>query len=203
MYTQDQLMNYYLNVKQGLPLEEAKAALSKAYVPNHKPMVSLDTWEIKDYILSPSVQTKAQQKDNKMCYECDDFEIEGKFDLAKVQYNRLADRLDKAYEDKSAELRRVFFLDDDKEPTSIEELIERLSKGKFTFDLKEWNRSYKKYGYSPMRCVTWRDPKNEPDQDGFDKAKEKLDAAFETAKDEITFTPSLDVLSKFQAKKFH
>jgi hypothetical protein len=199
------MMPHEINTREEMntPTDAQESAFQDRmfYFPN-PPVVSLDTWSFGMNYATPSVQTKAQPKDNKMCYECDDFEIEGKFDLAKVQYKRLSARLKTIYSEKIAELRRVYFLDEQDKPATIEELIERLTKGAFTFDKDEFDM-YKMYGYSIWKYITWRDPKNELDQDGFDKAVEKLNADYEAARDEITFAPTLDILSKFQAKKFH
>lgn len=105
---------------------------------------------------------------------------------------------------KNYDLRQAFKMDGAPQPKTLTEAIERLKAGRFDFEIDldaeddvKWRRYF-------FEMLIWRD---EPaDKEGFQKALNALDAAYQTLEDEITINDPLEALTalrEFEAKTFH
>jgi hypothetical protein len=127
--------------------------------------------------------------------------LDSKVDLDVQTKTRLLDSLTGSEAQKNEELRALYGLTDDEAPRSWNELVERISAGRFM--IPEDRKA--KIGYSPLLYVRWRDPAKKEDCDGFEKAEKLLYTAAERAKDAIMALPApegLKVLQEFQDKSF-
>lgn len=119
-------------------------------------------------------------------------------DLQQMDFFRDALRTKK--DEKLEALRKQFGLTDDTTPQSEQELVDRITSGKFILD----ENSKDLYQYSLgniIRGITWRDPAIKKDQAGFDAAKKTLLAAYEQAEFAIMTDPSkgADAVNTFAA----
>lgn len=116
--------------------------------------------------------------------------------------DRLLSRARDIYSQKDQQARKDFHMDDDTAPSTPEELIERITTGKYALIPEKDRRSY----WSAMNCIKWRDPKFPADKDGYTAAEEKLDKLYDAAKDEIiVYDPekALASLRAFESATLH
>lgn len=83
--------------------------------------------------------------------------------------------------DKRKEAGQFFHTAEDARPNSVQELIDRITAGKFTLP-----KDPTKSTCYPWEKITWRDPKVIPDDEGYKAFTDKLDVAVTQAHDEIT-----------------
>lgn len=121
--------------------------------------------------------------------------------------SRLLSRAQDASYEKRMELRKVFNLDDDANPTTLKDFFARIKDGKYiiTSDEKELTRERWNLD-NVVEEITWRDPTRIEDEDGFEAASDLMNKALNDVSDEIIVkTPAegLESLRAFQAKTFH
>jgi hypothetical protein len=100
--------------------------------------------------------------------------------------------------DKESMLLTRYNIVDDPAPVSAEELVERITQGKYIITPKDPRR----YDYSPFDRITWRDPAKVKDEAGHLKALEVLQAMKTKVKDAIWIgTPEdgLKAVQEFEA----
>ena len=118
------------------------------------------------------------------------------------QRDHLLGRLYAVEGNKDWDARKAFNLDDDNEPRTGKELLERIKAGKFTFDEDFEKKSLEKncWGcYGPMSFIKWRDPAKVADKDGYKAWMEKTRKAYQTAQDEIKIKDPKDGLEVLRA----
>lgn len=165
---------------------------------------SIGAEQVVNYTMCSPVQyetltTAHTIKETNMCYECG---TEEKFDLLQVQYSRLTERLRSIYYSKQTDLKKTFNIDPVPAPTTIEDFVSRITAGKFSFNTTKFEKQ-RLYGYGLFHYITWDDPAVKPDYVGYETAGNKLEDAYTTAMDQITFTPTMDVLTNFQSSTFN
>lgn len=84
--------------------------------------------------------------------------------------------------EKTQNLRKKYALDPMDSPTTAEEFIKRITSGKYTVA----SDNLKKETYDPTRYITWYDPANPKDEEGFSKAYDALQKAYVSAVDTVT-----------------
>lgn len=90
-------------------------------------------------------------------------------------------RLLESFYTKSNAAQKTFGLIDDNAPRTVNELIARITAGKFV--VPEERKDYD--SFEPLRYLRWRDPAVKADQPGFDALNTKLEALKTTAEDAI------------------
>jgi hypothetical protein len=122
--------------------------------------------------------------------------------------DHLLRRAAEAQNTKYNDLRKAFHLDDDAEPATVKDFIQRIRDGKFVIDLTEKEQAERTF-WSTERLIEefqWRDPSVPADEEGFEKATAALRQSLNDVSDEIIVkTPEagLEALRAFQAKTFH
>lgn len=129
---------------------------------------------------------------------------ENKMDTVELQRLHLRDRARETKWSKEIELRKAFNIDPVASPVTLDDLIDRLSKGKFVFADKYKTREF----YSAdelVRKIDWRDPAQPADTEGFNKAMTALNTEYQTLKDTIIIEDpkvGLEAYRAFEAKIF-
>jgi hypothetical protein len=134
--------------------------------------------------------------------DCDTMYISEHTPIEVQQRQRLAERLYTVYREKTADLRRLYGLDDDVLPRTANEFIQRIKDGKFVIREDRGDKDTS----SPTQYISFRDPAKKRDELGYNAAAKKLDEALASAKDEIMILPveqGLKTLQGFQAKVFN
>lgn len=105
------------------------------------------------------------------------------------------------YSQRHYDLRKEYGLDNDPAPTTPEELIERITKGHYILPEKNKRNPY----HSRLDHFIWRDPKVEKDEEGFEKAMDKLRKARDEAVNALMSTLDVEgfakALKRFQEAK--
>lgn len=127
------------------------------------------------------------------------YRYDEEFDTADSAADRKASylegRLDSVRYGLRLKLERQFAISDEEEPTSVEDLLDRIQKGRYTVVAKE-ERSH---WHSPIRNIKWRDPAAVKDIEGFQKAEKTLDAEIVKVRDVIQILTPEAGLSAIQA----
>jgi hypothetical protein len=129
------------------------------------------------------------------------FDIDGDNNEAN-QRNYLTSRLNTIKTTKYSDLERKFGLRGDRDPSTPEELINRIKEGKYKVDEKNMKRS----AYSPVTLFTWKDPSVKEDHEGFEKARKRLDELYTQAYDNVIVDDvksALTAVQKFEEKTIH
>lgn len=129
--------------------------------------------------------------------------------LEVQQRDRLIQRIEGAWYEKKMELKKAYGLENDQFPRTAEELVKRITEGKFSIVKDKSNGCFDDedeifYG-GPLDRITWRDPAIKKDYDGYVVAKKAMLAAKVAALDEIyvkSLEEGLKVLREFEATKF-
>lgn len=104
--------------------------------------------------------------------------------------------------EKATEIEIAFGLQDDKDPRTTNEFIQRIKDGKYIIAGNKGDQRT----YYPLQNIRWRDPEKKEDQVGNDAALDKLSKAFEDLFDEINVkTPAegLAAIRAFQSATFN
>lgn len=143
-------------------------------------------------------EEKPKKGKKKMCYDCMDETSTP--EEKKTAY--LLDRLESISYSKRQSLKKQFGLCDDNVPTTFTELLARIQAGKFTIKDEDKDKAAYYYG---MGYIRWRDPAVKEDHEGFKKAVDAMNAAYNIASDDIRIqTPEegLKTLRAFEAATF-
>jgi len=134
------------------------------------------------------IPCKPQKKETTM-YVDNDKHIES----SKINY--LSQRVSGIWYIKHAELMRQFGLVDDEAPSSAQEIVDRITSGKYVLkaDTKD------KKNYDPIRYIRWRDPAVKEDQDGLDAAMKLLDKARQDTIDTVAIDTPINALAAVKA----
>ena len=97
--------------------------------------------------------------------------------------NYLLGRLSDIETKKDHELSKKYNMYEDPRPDSAEELVERIKSGKFSITPRP--EKGRKYDYSPMDRIVWRDPAAVKDEESYEKARDVLDLLKTKAQDQI------------------
>lgn len=116
------------------------------------------------------------------------------YNLDQLQLEHFTHRLSRIKSEKHSELKRKFGLEDDDAPRSAEEIVARITAGKFIILPKELDQ----YTSSRFARFQWRDPSVKEDRVGYEAADKDLDAAYALAKDAV-FTAPADAAKVVQA----
>lgn len=116
------------------------------------------------------------------------------YNLDQLQLEHFTHRLSRIKSEKHSELKRKFGLVDDDEPRTAEEIVARITAGKFIV-LPEGANSYSGSRFARFQ---WRDPSLKEDRAGYEAADKDLDAAYALAKDAV-FTAPADAAKVVQA----
>lgn len=109
----------------------------------------------------------------------------------------LLDSLYQTAEEKDLDLRKQFGLKDDDAPTNPKELVERIKAGKFTLP----DETKRRYHYSALDGIRWRDPDLKEDQAGYEAAWNAFRKAKETAHEDIMIKDGEAGLAALRALK--
>jgi hypothetical protein len=145
--------------------------------------------EMQNITLQPSIRIDAQTP--------------AKFDATQQANDHLLERLSAATEDKLDTARHTFGLVDDDRPETAQELIDRITSGKFI--VPEDRKNQKTWGY-PLEYIRWRDPAIKRDEDGFQKYETSVEVASDDVMDTIIVKgpdAGLDAVNAFKAKTFN
>jgi hypothetical protein len=113
---------------------------------------------------------------------------------ADDQRDYLLDRLQEIRENKICALREKFHMDE-KTPTTVKELIYRITNEKYTLPSPEDIAMKEGYGYQPTSIIRWNDPAFPADPEGYKAAKDTDDILYQTAKDNVVVKSGLSALS--------
>lgn len=112
----------------------------------------------------------------------------------------LRNRLSSIYNEKNRKLRQEFGLEDDEEPKTLQETIDRLSSGKFTPRFDKKPEDIKVHGWMALQeYVRWHDPSVKADEDGYATAEKALSEAKTKATDVIIVKSPEDGLAALEA----
>jgi hypothetical protein len=142
-----------------------------------------------------------KKKGNTMCYDCD-----GGYGRATVEEQRiqhLRDRLSIVNYEKDRKLMKAYGLMDDDIPATLDEMIERLTSGKFV--VPEDKKKRVSYLTNIVSWIEWRDPEVKRDKEGYKEASEKLSKAFNETLDTIVISDpkaGLEALQAFENTEF-
>lgn len=129
-----------------------------------------------------------------------------------TQRSFLGNRLAKAMNEKTVELRKAFYLDTNKRPNTLQQLKDALAGGKFIVidpngdPLTDDSKYKNEYMYSITDYISWQDPATPPDREGYDEAVKLMEAAASEVRDTIEIFSAeegLKAVNAFKAKKFH
>lgn len=104
--------------------------------------------------------------------------------ITSSKINYLSDRANTAYYTKADGLGRAFGFGPYIAPETVQELVDRITAGKFSFK-EPSKKDVKNFFYRPWEGITWKDPAVVEDQAGLDKASDELKKLFQDAKDTI------------------
>lgn len=129
-----------------------------------------------------------QKKETKM-YVDNDKHIES----SKINY--LTQRADNLWYTQHDKLRKQFGLIDDDAPQTAQEIVDRITSGKYVLkvDTKD------KKNYDPVRYISWRDPTVKADQAGFDAAMKLFEKAKQDTMDIIAIDTPMNALAAVKA----
>lgn len=130
---------------------------------------------------------------------------EEKMDQTSIQRKHLYERARDVQGTKWLELRKLYRIDDDEAPKTMDDLLARLKDGKFVFDNEKYKDREFYYASDIISRVRWRDPNAPADKAGFAAAEELLNKAFTALTDEIIVSDpkdALEALKAFEAKSF-
>lgn len=102
-------------------------------------------------------------------------------------------------DDKTVELLKKFKIDFDYRPKTVQEAAQRLKDGLYTMDGADKTDPVWYCGLN--RHFSWRGPDDQPDQEGYDKAKEELDKFVSPLLMEIRVFDPKDGLESFNKLK--
>lgn len=114
-------------------------------------------------------------------------------------------RLQNIESEKTQEARKAFGLTDDDSPQSFNDLLARLTLGKYVYPE---DKKAKDVGgsYGILDYIRWRDPAVKEDEAGYDASRKQISAAYKDAKDAAVLA-NLDqlktVLDSFKSQTFH
>jgi len=146
----------------------------------------------------PSAPSVKKEKGNKpMCYDCDDCYDDDCCSTdtvteKKTQY--LKGRAYRVRDNKQTELRTKFSMDADLAPQTPEEIVERITEGRFTLLEKD----KRPYYASAFNNIIWRDPKVPADPVGYEAAVKELEKEYQKIMDTIMIAEAADALKAVQ-----
>lgn len=150
---------------------------------------------------TPTPPKQALKKENKMSYcdDCDCCESNDKRPVETLQREYLLNQLSEAYVVKDHEAAKTFFLNDDKTPSDGEEMVARITAGKFILDtdaIKAVKNGKYFYNHSgALLGITWRDPAKPADKDGYKAFMEKLQKSYKVTQRTINIGSPADGLA--------
>lgn len=115
------------------------------------------------------------------------------YNLDQLQLEHFSARLRHIKSEKHGELKRKFGLVDDESPRTPEEIVARITAGKFIILPEATYDSGSRFAR-----FQWRDPSLKEDRAGYEAADKDLDAAYDLAKDAV-FTAPADAAKVVQA----
>lgn len=99
-----------------------------------------------------------------------------------------------AYEARKTAARKQFGMMDDEAPQTMEELLARITAGKYVLPEKYKDSS----AYSALSYIKWRDPAIVEDKAGYKAAKADLNAAYEKIQLRLAILPLQDALAEVE-----
>jgi len=130
----------------------------------------------------------AQKKETKM-YVDNDKHIES----SKINY--LSNRVETIWYQKHDALRKQFGFQDDAAPVTAQEIVDRITAGKFVLKAD----SKDKRNYDSVRYIQWRDPTVKEDQAGFDAAMKLFEKAVQDTRDIVAIDTPINALAAVKA----
>lgn len=126
------------------------------------------------------------------CYDCEQPSHENR------QLTYFQNRVDSIQYSKRDDLRKMFNLNDDLTPGTGQDLIDRISGGKFTLRTEDDMKNCY-YGCGPLSYFKWKDPAAKADQSGYDKALIELSKLSHKTTDIVTVGDSTQILAAIDA----
>ena len=163
--------------------------------------------EHSDYNQVP-MEAQCNKKENNMCYECDDYEVNTP-DEKKANF--LLNQLDYALRSKDNDLRQMFKINEPAGPMTIVDFLDRMKMGKYTVSKYFLNddgtiKSDARFAsWGLQNIISWRTADDQPDTKGYEAAEKKLELANTDAYRTIQVgTPAegLAALKAFEAVSF-
>lgn len=145
----------------------------------------------------PNCPQAPQLKKEKRMYDIDEGTT---YNPIQETRNHLEIRLNEIASEKYTELRKKFFLDDDRTPDNFKDFLGRLTSGKFVFPEDKLERVM--YYGDFLRYIRWRDPANKADEAGHKIASNALEKESTAVRDQIYIAEpkeALKTLQKFEA----
>lgn len=168
------------NVNGAFPIGVNMAELNYINIPC---VNSLGTIEYNQVSLVPNSTIKEKENTMRMC----DIPT-----LEAAQKDYFFKRLDTLYLDKNEALQIKYGLTDDEPPRSLQELMDRLNSGRYSFLRPSLDKDSSLGVYSLIDEIRWRDPNLKEDRNGFDKALDSLEKARSNSKDRIMASSTTD-----------
>lgn len=153
--------------------------------------------------LSDKLQPCKKEKD---MYVSQDVTVTEKSDSTR-QLEYFTGRLASLFHNKTDELYRHFGLRDDENPKTMEEFIERIKKGQFTYDQEDIDEDPWCFRHNPIAFIRWTS-KPKKDQKGYEKAFKVLEDRYTETKDVLYVNlqkpeEMLKALQAFEKETFH
>lgn len=153
--------------------------------------------DLKADLLCQMESFKANNKKKETNMRDYDYDCDACASNLTVEQNYLIERLYEVSQETYAEAQKAFHLVDDAAPKTAEEMIARITAGKYVLDEKD----AKKASWNTTAYIEWRDPSAVKDEAGFKAQQEKQNAAFVAAKDVIYLGDKADALKAVLAVK--
>lgn len=130
--------------------------------------------------------------------------VKEEYNMEREQRNYLDNRIYLTTEAKDIELSRAYGLLDDGHPKSAEEMIQRITEGKYI--LRPNNEDEDGWGHYAWERIRWRDPAMKEDRAGYKAAMATVSAARQKVQDHARLSPidvAFKVFEEFEATTFH
>lgn len=150
----------------------------------------------------PEKKACVPKKRNSAMYDEFEMSISAGATETERQKHFLIQELDMANDRQDTKLRRQFGLVDEDGPDSFEDLLARITAGKYV--ISDENKVKATYG-GPLRYIKWRDPAIKEDRKGFDAAQKILYSARQDAERTIRISDpkeGLAALKSFESASF-
>lgn len=146
--------------------------------------------------VQPSAPVPKKKGNKPMCYDCDyEDDCCSTDTVTEKKVNYLKGRAYRIRDDKQTELRKTFSMDADAAPATAEELVERITEGRYTLMEKD----KRPYWMTAFNAIIWKDPKVPADPVGYEAALKTLDAEYVKVIDTIMVAEPVDALAAVQA----
>ena len=144
---------------------------------------------------TPQGSCKQTKKKGKTMYHVDNC-----ISVEAQQKEYFIERATGVYREKYDEAMEFFNLALDTPPESPEDLIERIKTGKYVLTPRDQFK--RKYDWSPLDRISWRDPNAKPDEEGFETFKKTLNKAQQKALDAVWASDAVgaaEAIQEFEA----